>query len=62
MMLRKQCNMQGLVCEISLFLSQLRLVPKVGQGVNYSERVFRYDRITIYLQKNKYTNTYNKEC
>jgi hypothetical protein len=36
MMLRKQCKMQGLVCEASLSLSQLRLVPKVGQGVNYN--------------------------
>jgi hypothetical protein len=34
MMLRQQCKMQGLACEASLSLGQLKLVPKVGQGVN----------------------------
>jgi hypothetical protein len=28
MMLRQQCKMQGLACEASLFLGQLRLVGK----------------------------------
>jgi hypothetical protein len=34
MMLKQRCKMQGLACEASLSLSQLKIVPKVGQGVN----------------------------
>jgi hypothetical protein len=31
---KQYCKMQGLVCQASISLGQLRLVPKVGQGVN----------------------------
>jgi hypothetical protein len=34
MMQRQQCKMQDLLCQASLSLGQIRIVPKVGQGVN----------------------------
>jgi hypothetical protein len=39
-MLRQQCKVQGLACKASLSLGQLRLVPKIGQGVNYVKGLF----------------------
>jgi hypothetical protein len=53
MMLRQQCKIQGLVCQAILSLGQLRLVPKVWARGQLDVRMFRYNRITIYLQKNK---------
>jgi hypothetical protein len=34
MMQKKQCKMQEFLCQASLSLGQLRLVPTVGKGVN----------------------------
>jgi hypothetical protein len=46
MMLRQQRKMQRFLCQASLSLGQLRLVPKVGQRGQLDVRVFRYNMIT----------------
>jgi hypothetical protein len=40
MMQRQQCKMQEFLCQASLFIGQLRLVPKVGQGVCYEHKIY----------------------
>jgi hypothetical protein len=42
MMQRQQCKMQKFLCQGSLSLGQLRLVPKVGQWGQLNVRVFNY--------------------